>query len=77
MAHRYARWRIHRKPPSWLRPRQETAHSLLAMINVKHWGKPVKSPIDFLQGLRIPSGSAFPRQMSLRSAVSATPVRMM
>jgi hypothetical protein len=34
MARRYARWRIHRKSPSWLRPRQEAALPLLSIINL-------------------------------------------
>jgi hypothetical protein len=34
MARRYARWRIHRKSPSWLRPRQEVALRLLSTINL-------------------------------------------
>ena len=77
MAHRYARWRIHRKPPSWLRPRQEVAYSLPSWLNVRHCGGPVKSSIDFLLGLQIPSGSAFPQSMSAHTAVRATPGRMM
>lgn len=34
MARRYARWRIHRKSPSRLRPRQEVALPLLSTINL-------------------------------------------
>lgn len=48
MARRYARWRIHCRPPSWLRPRQEVAHSLLSTLNVRHKARPVKSSGAFL-----------------------------
>ena len=77
MAHCCARWRIHRKPPSWLRPRQEVTYSLPSWLNVRHCGRPVKSSIDFLLGLQIPSGSAFPQSMSAHTAVRATSGRMM
>jgi hypothetical protein len=48
MARRYARWRIHRKSPSWLRPRQEMALPLLSTLNLRRVKTCVKSSVDFL-----------------------------
>jgi hypothetical protein len=74
MARCYARWRIHYKPPSWLRPRQEMAHSLPSTLNVGHRARPVKPSINFLLGQQTPFGSAFPQWMSVPIADSATPI---
>jgi hypothetical protein len=49
MARRYARWRIHRRSPSWLRPRQEVAHPLLSAINLKRLKTGVKPLGHFLR----------------------------
>jgi hypothetical protein len=60
MARCYARWRIHCKPPSWLRPRREMAHPPPSLINVEHCKTGVKSSVNFLPGPERPSARVFP-----------------
>jgi hypothetical protein len=62
MARRYARWRIHCEPPSWLRPRRKMARPLPPKLNVGHWKIPVKSSDNFLQVLGSPAASGIPHR---------------
>jgi hypothetical protein len=76
MARRYARWRIHRKPPSWLRPRRETAHSLPSNLNVGHWKMRVKAADNFLGEPGTTAASGIPPSVSVNTAIGATHLRM-
>jgi hypothetical protein len=71
MARRYARWRIHRKPPSWLQPRREVAHSLPPPLNLRHWKTRVKSSEVFLWGAASPSECGFSHKVRANVANSA------
>jgi hypothetical protein len=57
MARHYARWRIHRKSPSWLRPRQEVAHPLLSLLNLKLLKACVKPSGEFLSEIPLTAKS--------------------
>ena len=54
MARRCARWRIHRQPPSRLRPRREVAPPLPPRLNVRHCQTRVKSAPEFSSRPGIP-----------------------